>query len=375
MTKRSFLISTIISVVVFLAVITNVLMHQEKFFWDFASYYYAGKTAAAGQNAYDVNIVNAFRAQDGRYQGTVPPFVYTPAFLWIFSLISALPFKTALYISLILKLAVIAMLFMIWLKVLKDNNNILMPWIVLIGFGSSLLIDVFTGNISTFEQLFLWSGVLLYIKEKQYTGLFLMILAGAVKTVMLFIPVVLLLLEHRRNIKLIITAGIIITAAAAYNYLTIPLSSFDGGAFNAPAYVLLKGIVIKSAALFKLSGNDDLMTVVSLFYGIYCLMLIMMWLRKTGSMDKTEKIMSVILLYSLISPRLSDYSYIIAAVPVIYFAIKFRYKFIVLYAACLPSLVYGFGCNIFFMYLPFVLMFIVFQFFFSFRVFKKSDRR
>jgi len=355
MNDKKFYFSLAGAVTVFLIILAMLIADKDKYFWDFASYYYAGKTASLGQNAYDVNVINQIRVSDGQYKGSVPPFVYPNVFLSVFKFLSALSFSQALYLFLGFKLTALALLMPVWIKLLKGQNSPLMPWIVLLGFGSSLLIDFLTGNISTFEQLFLWVGIYNYLNGRYKTGVALMAVAGSVKTVLLFMPFMLVLLNHKKEYMFMATAFVIMAAMAIFNYLTIPLSSFSGGAFNSPAYVLIKASAIR---LFSSSG----IITANLLFIIYTLVILVLWILSQKNMDNKSRIMFLILVYSLISPRFSDYSFLISSIPLVYFSKRLNNQYIFLIPALIPSLVYGFQMHIFFMYIPFLIIIFLFGF-------------
>lgn len=353
MKTKFFKVSLFGALAVFVVVVFMMLNNKENNFWDFSSYYYAGKTAAMNQDAYDVKVLKAVMEADGRSYGIMQPFVYSPVFLKIFKNLSVVPFYVLLYIFIGIKFLALAALLWIWLSLLKENKTPFMPWIVLIGFGSPVLIDFLTGNVSVFEQLFIWSGILLYLNNKIKTGMAFMIAAGSVKTVLLFIPCAVIFLYHRKDF--ILFASVIISAAAiaAFNYFTIPFSLFEGSALNAPAYLLINGVVSKVI-------QESVINPGLILYILFSLVILLLWIISFIRENKEDAIMSLVLAYSLIAPRFSDYSFIIAAIPVIYFSFKFRYPLLMLIPASIPSLVYGFRMNVFFMYIPFIITLIVF---------------
>jgi hypothetical protein len=114
---------------------------------DFATYYYAGKAFINGSNPY-LNI-NLYALSP---KGMVFSFFYPPIILPFLSDFSFLDYTTASYIFLFLKLIAFGCLLFIWFKhfCINTTERTLLY---------AVLQDFNAGNITIFEQLFLWMGL------------------------------------------------------------------------------------------------------------------------------------------------------------------------------------------------------------------------
>lgn len=71
-----------------------------------------------------------------------------------------------------MKLAALLALIAVWIKIVPVNKG---TWwaicvTVLIGYRCTVLRDIRSGNISIFEQLMIWSGILLSLRHRNLLG-------------------------------------------------------------------------------------------------------------------------------------------------------------------------------------------------------------
>lgn len=138
-----------------LILIGSTLVLPESYQWDFRTYYYAGKAHAQGLNPYSPEDLQTIAGGNQLLK-----FVYPPATLAVFRPLAALPYETAYYVWLVLKLIAAGALLFIWRCYLfKDEPPIPLALFSLLSFGSTIAIDFLAGNVSLIEQALLWTGI------------------------------------------------------------------------------------------------------------------------------------------------------------------------------------------------------------------------
>ena len=168
---RTPLLSQILSGTVLLyaaGVATYIGLHPEQYQWDFEIYYSAIGELQAGHNPYEVL------------------YLYPPLTLWVFSPFSLFTQPAASVLYLILKSIAFLFLLSIWRKeFLPADNNTLLPVFLLFAFNATIYTDFAAGNISVFEQLFLWLAFSFLLKNRITWFCTLVIIAASFKLTLL----------------------------------------------------------------------------------------------------------------------------------------------------------------------------------------------
>ena len=138
--------------------------------WDLDLYLHAARAEARGLDPYRVPLVETVTTdafQDG--------FVYPPGTLVLFRLLDRLPAARA---WLVLKLAAAALLLALWRRtVLRGVDGLLVLWVLVLGMNGALLWDLRSGNVALFEILILWAGFAAFL-DRRYV-LFAILVAAA----------------------------------------------------------------------------------------------------------------------------------------------------------------------------------------------------
>ncbi len=124
--------------------------------WDLNAYYYAGAAARAGRSPY---VRRGF--PDWRVE-----FLYPPATLPLWRVLSRLSFSQAYYVFLGLKLAALAALLALWRRRFAPDADAVFWLLCLAGFNAAIYLDVRAGNVSVFEQLALWAGLAAFLRGR-----------------------------------------------------------------------------------------------------------------------------------------------------------------------------------------------------------------
>jgi hypothetical protein len=187
--KRIIQIMLLLALAVLCLTTLHELRSDPKYQSDFRIFYHAAKHRAAGTNPYQI-------AATAELHG----FIYPPYTLSLFAPFTRLPIGAASDVYLCLHaLAALAAL-ALWLKFLGQQRDVYFFIFVMLGFNTTLMLDLQAGNVSAFEQLLIWLGMTAFLHHKN--GWFcLCIVAGAMfKLTPLALLGVLLLRRGRRGV-------------------------------------------------------------------------------------------------------------------------------------------------------------------------------
>lgn len=144
--------------------------------WDFDSYYYGLKVHQAGANPYDP-------AELARLAGhTVFPFAYPPHTLAFFSLFDRGDAAASKTLYLEVKLVTVAALMALWtLGFIPKGVRGWFLAFAAVGIDVAVARDVTAGNVSAFEQIAVWSGILALVRGVPGVFCLLVLLAAQFK--------------------------------------------------------------------------------------------------------------------------------------------------------------------------------------------------
>jgi hypothetical protein len=311
-------------------VVYSLLLRADALNWDFKVYYYAARAYAAGVNPYDI-LVRA-SVEDSATSRGLFMFVYPPAMLFAFSILSSLSYVTALHLFFIAKCALLIVLFYLWRRVfLKDEADLLFYFFCLAAFNSPIYIDLKTGNVSILEQVALWLAFCFFLKRRLLAFCVCIIAAAAFKGAPVLLLFLLLFLKGRKRYAYFFGALCAYGAAQAACYAVAPALFADF--LHSASRVVYK---VNQPSTFALLGDllrlVEIKTAVAipayvqklLFLGVVAAVVSRTWrsavtLRSLDLAEK-EKVMVYFACtaYVLVLPHFEDYSYIIMLVPAYY---------------------------------------------------------
>lgn len=296
---------------------------------DFRTYYLAAQCVDQGLNPYDVKQLAQFADA-----GSSPlRFMYPISALWVIRPLSRMEYATAARSWLATKALALIALLVVWRKYfLARTDSLWILVITLLGFQAATMWDVKMGNVSTIEQLFLWTAFACLARSRILTFAILIVVAAIFKLT-LSVFLILLLLPRVRSGK-----SIVVMCAACTVSAVVVLGSFAGHPdyFRAfvesaaaqprwlesnPSFVGLSAELLRHVPAFS-SASPWLSYALAL---VPCAFLVVMGrdvIRDAfRSVSIEPAIMVACLLYSLIAPRLMIYSYMIMIVPFIAFVL------------------------------------------------------
>jgi hypothetical protein len=287
--------------------------------WDFETYYYAASACRAQLNPYDLSALSSVAGKRVDL-----PFVYPPVALVPFLALSLLPLSTASLVWLGLKLVFLARLLVTWRRIfLREIPMEAMLGVTLFGFNAAALWDLRTGNVAIVEALLLWAGFSSYIRARTVRSACFIAAASVFKIAPIaFLGLLLLGPSTRKKNVLAVVIGVALLALllVASWPLTVEwaralarslATEWPTGEVNPSALGILDGIL----------GDTHRALALPLFALYACIIALaavpmIRRLRKTGS--RGDWVIVAITLWTLLSPRMMIYSYILMVVPALF---------------------------------------------------------
>jgi hypothetical protein len=327
--KTSRVICFIIAVaaVIYMAVHVYASRHT-RYVDDFKIYYYTAQAFKTGLNPYPPESINQMAGFDLK---TV--YRYAPYTLFILRPLAELKYDDALLVFMCLKALMIIAVFYIWqLLFSKEKFGYVFTVFTIIGFNAAIYLDFKFGNISIFEQFFIWLGLYFFTKRKYMVFTVMIILASLFK----FWPILLLFIfltegtkESFRRLVLSFAAFALLQAAL---YFTLPglyisfinSSPIDesGGGHDPSSYKLLLDVFTGAG-----SGKGLPFYAVYGAWAIICSAIAAFAVSKAGKGKMWEKAFVIMLTYAIIVPRMKDYSFILLLPAAYYFTTKIAGKY------------------------------------------------
>ena len=150
---------------------------------DFLGAYTAISAFNQGHDPYGTTSLPPVEGQE------IAPYVYPPYTLYLFRPETWFSLATAARIFLTLKLMAIGGLVYLWHRLFNLNQYHGLFWVLIpLAFSGTLIADIRAGNISTFEELVIWTGFYFYTQRKAAAFGTAIVLAAIFK----FTPILLL---------------------------------------------------------------------------------------------------------------------------------------------------------------------------------------
>jgi hypothetical protein len=299
--------------------------------WDFQVYYSAAHTFVHGGNPYHLP-----RSYSG-LSGDVVVYQYPPLTLYVFLWTNLLSLAAGKLAWLGLKLAALGALLWVWHK---DFERLDASWpsalFIALGFNATVLRDFTCGNISTFEQLGLWLGFSLLLRDRPYAAA--MILACVAQFKLLPVAFIGMIPLSRPNDgwKPCLAGFAVFLALLALNPLCYPdlthnyLGLFadtnprmdDRGVHNPSSLSMFRDLIDLTAFVPGLPYNS---TAGTRAYVAYLVALVLVLTRAALNMrgklrdaDPRLALYFGCAVFAVAVPRMKDYSYILMLIPALF---------------------------------------------------------
>jgi hypothetical protein len=290
--------------------------------WDFEVYYYAAKAYRVGLDPYETASLSKMAGK-----GMPLRFVYPPFLLPAFALFTKTTVVTAKAVYMVCKLCTLAGLLAIWGSLSRNaKETMAIAILFVLGFSATVFADVYAGNVTSFEQILFWLGILAFVKRHLWLYAILLSLSATAKLVPIALLLI-LLVEGRRAIKPILAGLASFAAVQIASYVAFPklTSSFIAAAgaldereHSAPSLLALIGDVFQTLGQIWQWAHPRHSSIV--LYSFICALLVglFLWrswrigwnvLRTSGSWFFLS---GAILTYLLVLPRLKSYGFYIS---------------------------------------------------------------
>jgi len=232
-------------------------LNAERPQWDFKTYYYAAKVYTSGGNPYDLEALTRTSGEK-----ITLPYVY-PRFTLVFFLpFTFCSYAVAYQVYLLLKVAALVALFRLWIgSFLKEDGDLLFYPFSLLAFNNAIGLDLFAGNITTFEQLALWAAFFCYIRQRLLPFSLLVLVASFFKlTPILFLTLLPFSKDKKRYIYLGLAAfafaTILVSGAGQevgrsgflYQSLSVSSDPDNRGLWNPSVFSLIRDVLYEFSA-------------------------------------------------------------------------------------------------------------------------------
>lgn len=313
---------------VLLAFGADILLHPDRFQWDFRTYYFAGQAFLLHVNPYDLGDMS--RAV-GHTVGF--PFAYPPITLLAWGLLSRLPYHLAFTLYLFIKVFALVLLFALWTRYfLQGPINPMFGLVFLFGFGSASLIDLSAGNIAAFEALVIWSGLLALIKGRPWIFMGAVIVAATFKIAPILLLALILLVPSRRRLLFFFSGVgaflvVNIIGFGAYpsltrNFIAVASHLDSRGTLNPSALALARDLG-DYAARKGITLPTHTPEVAFAFFSLMVIAVTLLVYRRSEDKTLWKWVMVGCITYAVVSPRFKNYSYMIVLLPAYLLVVKY----------------------------------------------------
>lgn len=291
--------------------------------FDFKTYYVAVQVYERGDNPYDIHQIR----ESGRSPHLLG-FYYPLATLNLLRPLGHMDYVDAYRVWFALKVLALAALLMIWKRFFLPKPDWLFLIVALLGFQAATVWDLKTGNVTVFEQLWLWAGFAFLARARATAFVVCIVIASLAKLLpgvfllLLFLPA----LRSRANTVRALAGGLAIAAITLLPFFLNPeyFGEFLHGVttqqppFRVNPSVL--GIVDEMGrhptTAFLADGWMKLVPIAA-YYGLLLTVSWHLLERAAASSNVSGIILVAALFYPLAAPRLIVYSGMIAIVPVL----------------------------------------------------------
>jgi hypothetical protein len=288
---------------------------------DLRIYRAAAQAWADGRNPYEPG---ALVGPAGNRQEL--PFVYPPVSLPLLRALLAFDHRTTYFAFFILKMAAVAALVALWRRRFfpDDLSAACLYLFCALAYAQTIKMDVRAGNISVFEQVLIWTGVLALMRGRPRLYA-LLVAAAALFKLTTAALLLLLLLDRSRRALAALGAGLaglaLVHGVSALlrpdlfaGFLRNAAALDDRGRTNPAALALIRDGVERLVG-GQVPGHLDMIV-----YGLWVLLIGLTTLsvaRRHGLAGNLEWA-SFFFAYALAAPRFKDYSYILLIPPSVY---------------------------------------------------------
>jgi hypothetical protein len=345
LSKSDFVVISVF--MLYFAVSVFIKTGNKELFYDFKTYYYAVQSYKNGVDFYNPEFVFELQQRNLLLNDSALnknlfeyklPYVYPPVTVKFFQLFANDNYFTGLLAYNVLKLILLIILILIWKFFIEIDKYFLLFF--LLAFNFALSNDFYWGQITLFEQVFLWLGFLMFIRKKYLLFSIFIVLASLFKITPLFFSLLLLFTGDRKKYLYFVLIALLFVLYIGLNYLfdqslfrIFAQSLFghfnaervDGrGLYHPSSYMLIDSVLNALSGGKAYLKNYSIITA-GIFFIFACVIVTVSWLalRKLKAVYRdieVDKLMIYLFcfVYALVNPKFMFYSYILLMIPGFY---------------------------------------------------------
>lgn len=310
-------------VLVALAIVAEVIIRSDDYQWDFKAYYHAVAADEQGFDPYDAAMVREVANDQNVF-----PFLYPPLTLICFQPFAELPYTTAYFVWLALKLILITVLLYVWKRhFFRDEKWWVFFLFSVFAFGAALSLDIQSGNVTIIEQVLLWMAFYCLVVRKMFLFCLLVIASSVFKwTSAAFLILLLLDRSPRRWLHFFgSVAGFLAIVAVNYvlspdrfeRFISVAMMRHETGRQDNPSTLAL--IEFGAGQFSRLGLNEAAISNLSLAAYVIVIGAVFWWtarhirplLNKQSAHNSVYLIYTACFAYALMLPRFKLYSFIL----------------------------------------------------------------
>lgn len=311
--------------------------------WDFSAYYWAAKASLAGLDPYNTNEVSTLAGKE------LFPYLYPPLVTRLFYPLAILPPVAARIIYVALQYLAVAATSLLWRDVIRyaspkanSLSGILSIRLVILcfAFNASVIKVLRTGQITIFENLFLWLAISSILRCK-YRNFGVAVIAAALPKVTPIALAFLPFLDRRKGSSFYCVISIVAAYVALILFQILFLgsewasfrsalsfldpefsSSLPSEAWsNTPSILqVLLSIPPLSHSLSFALGSAEFAVLIYIAIVALCIAFLMcnshhFLLREGQCLSNSMHTLLLVTIFVCLSPRLRDYSYVVMIFP------------------------------------------------------------
>ena len=252
------------------------------------------------------------------------PFLYPPISIYILKFFTLFAYKDAYFVFLALKVILFSSTIAIWLKYFTNNlsEKILLLIITMVSFHEAVSRDFLAGNISSFEQFFIWIALLGLLKERTRQFAIFFVLGCLFKPInlLLFLPLS-FLMNKKDKIQSILWIASLLAFIHGLAFIIDPKLTIDffhhanlvdeRGSINPCSFALISDKLM----VYGFNPPNQINYLNYLVYGAFAGIVAIVSFFHFRKIDKHLGIMLACVVFAIIAPRFKDYSYILLALP------------------------------------------------------------
>jgi hypothetical protein len=321
----------ILFLIYFTGIVVSLYLHQDGYIWDFKVYYSAAKCLNNGLNPYYTD--NLFKM----YINVAPlPCMYPPLAIYPYKFFALFDIHTAVTIYFSLKLIALGFLVYLWSRIIpvSSKNYGIFGIFILFSFNSALYTDLYTGNISVFEQCFIWLAIYFLLRNRLLYFCLIIVAISAFKLLPVVFIGFVLFTHHKHKYYYFAGALCLFGLYLLANYLIVPgltqtyIAMFgknairEGGISNPSTYEFIKSIgnmIGISPTVCKI-----IYVVVLSIIGWGIMKVIYLKTQRDNQPVDLPVVLFLCLTVIIVLPRFKDYTYILAVAPAYYILQKMK---------------------------------------------------